>query len=226
MEKEKKEQLIHDIIGFFKKWALWDPSGYRCDPCSIYCDNIHYSSCRHNWQGEEGVEVENQVYVGPTAFDILEAFIDFYEEPPDNEPLMAIVFGLLGYGGLLNWRIYHPRSYELSQEALKFIAREEGYLDEIEEELYYHPILDDTEFECYDDFWELEEELEEQAIQDRLHDLGELSCSDETIEAIYTELNDILERYGVEWYPLGYEIEGYVCFERSRSVFENGEDIT
>lgn len=184
MEKEKKEQLIHEIIGFFKKWALW------C-PCQIYCDGICYSSYRLKGPCEEGIGDLSQVYIGPSTFNTAGTLMECEEETPPYEPFMILYFEGAEFSELIHYRFYMAPTQEIAKDALMFIAKEEGILEDIKEDLHCSPILNETEFESYDDYWELESELEEQEIQDRLWDLYKIDCGCEVICAIRKELDNI-----------------------------------
>ena len=212
MEIKQKEQLIIEIIAFFKKWALWQS-------VDIYCNKICYSSYQTD-NSTEGVGDWRGVYIAPSSYDVLPEYMEYYGEAPQSEPLMTILFEGVGFSELISHGFYIASVRGIFDDALMFIAREEGLLYEYEEELRAYPLLDDTELESYEEYQDMEDELEEQEILQRLRETGPILCSRNTVDAIASEFHNIFGRYGVELSPIGYNW-GYVCFEENATVVNN-----
>ena len=204
MDAKRKEALIIDIVRFFKKYGLFR-SVY------LFCDGKSYSDFRTD-ACSEGTGSLCRVYIAPSTYDVTPEYIEYYGEAPQSTPLMTILFEGVGFRELISYGVYTAPVWKISNEALLFIAEKEELLEEYEEEFQDCPILDYTEFESYEEFQEMEAELEEKEILEILREAGSIPCSHRTVKAIEEEFFNIFAPYGIKLRPLG-SCWGFVCFE-------------
>ena len=202
MENKQKKQLVIEVIRFFKKWALWGS-------VDIFCNNIRYSCFRFD-ESTEGSGDLSGVYIAPSFDKATTEHTEYY-----GEPLMTILFEGVGFSELISSGFYNAPVYELTDDVLFLIAKNEGLLNYYEEKYKCCPILDYTEFESYEEFREMETELEKQEILKELRTVGSIRCSQRTVDAIKEEFDSIFVRYGIKRYPIG-NIWGYACFEKMK----------
>lgn len=212
---EKWEDFIYDIIKFCIKWGLW----YSV---VMWTKEKNFISFEYeNPEEKQGFRDLTSVWVSPRYPDedeeLSEEEMDFPE--PENvilyyegETPLAYLFGLFGY------RKYCVELQYVSQEAFEFILQYE-YFDSEEitvdsdetGELELYPVLEKWEFDSYNEFEELEEEIDYDRWVEIKEEKRNERVSYEKGTEVYTkvleEFNAIMEKHNVRCgaYGEGYE---------------------
>jgi len=181
MEKIQIENMVNEIITFLKKWDLWES-------VEIYCDGKRYLPYSNS----------NYDYIDMNDYQKV------FDTSPEQLPLLYIWCEGTRLSSLLAYGVYEVRLSKLSDAERKYIIKAEK-LDELHR-LYYedHSILEETDFDSYEEYFELERELEEQEIIEELCFFEPYNCGEAVVEKIRREFYAIIEKPGTVHRELGH----------------------
>lgn len=205
LSSQEYENLVYDIIRYCKKWGMWE--GVK-----IFCEGKSFSDALGDSEGKvikEGFRELKDVVVtehdDPTDYicqedEDMEGFVN-----PDH--ILSMVFDgplctLLGSG------VYEVEWNDIEQHGREYLIREgsvlEKYCDYDPDEV--ESILNQDEFDSYEEYEKLEEEMQNEALLNMIQDLTfETICYelDSVSDYIESEFRKILDKYGI-WYEMGH----------------------
>lgn len=179
MTKLETENFGYEVIKFLQGWDLWDG-------VAVVFNGNRYS----------GTEPEG-VFGNLRDIRDIRISVSNDEEFKDYKNTVLVIECEGKLSEFLAYGSYCPKYDNLSYEAKLCVANEDGSVDyELEERL---PILDRDDFDSYQEYLDLEAEMEEQEIHRILDDFyfGGQTCGEKVKNHIKNEFYALLEKYNV-----------------------------
>ena len=214
MKELRNEELAYKIIRFLKKWGMWNS-------ITIYCNGKSYSDY---WPDEctFGFRDLKDIRVGSAGSEVLESLWTFDECHHGmclkKFPILTISCEGTKLNELLNDRVYYANIPELSDEAQKYVIEEDALIGFLEDSFAESPILDDTDFNSYDEYLSMELEIEDEEKYLAIQSMRDIMCSRIVVDAIIQEFEDLFQQYHIEYEPIGY-FYGVACFEMDENAY-------
>ena len=198
MTNTQVEALAYDLICFLKKWGLWRKMELYClSTKRVFCDTVPDFHSSALSAGHMGFRQLGDVYVA--SIDQERWDDSAFQEPDLDEPVLVLECDDSQLYELVYEKNPTIRLSQLSctirEYVLKHAIEESDELSFLRLDLEERPILDDTEFDSYDAYLEMELELEDELME--LED--ECRCGELVADRIIREFDALLERHGVFW---------------------------
>jgi len=203
---EEIDDFTYELIRFCFKWGLWEDT-------NIFSNGNRYADCL---SGEESTDFrgfrvritkerpEDYIYDVSGGKDYQELYVN-----PDH--ILSMIMGerlcMLTDEGLFSAHLS-----ELSEDGVhQLLALDPSILEECLGEIGESPdpILEQMEFESYDEFRELEDDLQDLRLLETIDRLRKWRSvhyrgfDDPVVSHVLEEFDGIFEKYGV-WYDPGY----------------------
>lgn len=195
------EELVYKVICWMKKWALWDSS-------LIFSRGKAFSSFRE--MADFFGTAERNQFGWRNWEDVWVWDYGFEELSQDLQETLELFVLAIECGGTLAEGIY-TADFDRLPDAAQICLLRNIYLFESSESWWYEAYLtegmcfDDTEFDSYDEYWELEsanqEEFKLELLKQCLRNPWESAgYNGEVAKLILGELDEILEPYHLRYW--------------------------